>query len=236
MSTFLELCQQTAREVGIAGSGPLTTVNQEGELADVVRWVRDSWTEIQNRNGGHWRFLRHGFTLTTAAGDDTYAYSDAIDTTTGLAIDRFSEWRFADRTFPPTIYLQASGTGTQNWLIFAQWEPFSQIYRISTQVDSYPAHITINPQDDIVFGPQPNDIYVTTGEYWRSAQQLTADSDIPEMPVQFHKLIVWYAIENYGYYESAQEVISRAQKKSRSYMRQLERNQFERFGKARALA
>ncbi len=236
MSTFLELCQVTAREVGIPGVGPLTTVGQEGQLGDIVRWVKDAYIEIQNRNGGHWRFLRHGFTLDTVDSDDTYSFGDAVDSTTASAITRFSQWRFADRTAPPTIYLKSSGIGTQNWLIYAEWEPFKQIYRISTQVDSYPAHITVDPQDQIVLGPVPNGIYVVTGEYYRSAQVLTADAEVPEMPVQFHKLIVYYALEEYGYLESATEVIARAAKKKRSYMRQLEANQIARFGKARQLA
>ena len=236
MSTFLQLCQKTAREAGIPGSGPSTTIGQTGQFADIVRWVSDSYIEIQNRHGGHWRFLRHEFTLTTASADDTYTFGDAVDSTSATAITRFSEWRFADRTAPPTIFLQSAGIGTQNWLIYADWEPFKQIYRISTQVDSYPAHITVDPQDQIVLGPQPNDIYVITGEYWRSAQVLAADADVPEIPTQFHDLIVWYALENYGYSDTAQEAINRAVKKKKTYMRQLERNQIERFSVARQLA
>jgi len=236
MSTFLELCQDAAREVGIPGVGPVTTINQTGQLGDIVRWVKNSYKEVQNRNGGHWRFLRHGFTLTTADSDDTYAFGDAVDSTTASAITRFSQWRFADRAAPPTIYLQSAGVGTQNWLIYSQWEPFKQIYKISTQVDSYPAHITVDPQDQILLGPVPNGIYVVTGEYWRSAQILALDADVPEMPVQFHDLITWYAIENYGYLEAAPEVLARAKQKKRTFMRQLEANQLERFGKARSLA
>ena len=73
-------------------------------------------------------------------------------------------------------------------------------------------------------------------EYYRSAQRLTADADIPEMPSQFHELIVWYAIKRYGYREAASEVLSAASDFSKSYMRQLEANQLERWKLARPLA
>ena len=65
---------------------------------------------------------------------------------------------------------------------------------------------------------------------------LAVDADVPEMPVQFHNLIKYYAIEHYGYFESAPEVLARAEKFSKKYMRQLEANQLGRFRKARAIA
>lgn len=236
MSTYLQLCQDASREVGIAGTGPITTIGQTGESADIVRWVKNAYIEIQNRNGAHWRWLRHEFTLVTSAGDDTYAFSDAIDSTTSNPIDRFSEWRFADRRNPPRIFLNTAGIGTQTWMTWVDWDSFQQIYRISNQVDSYPAHITIDPQDNIVLGPKPNEPYTITSEYWRSPQILAADADVPEMPPQFHNLIVWYAIEHYGYKESAPEVLEHARIGARRYMRQLERNQIERLTVAGPLA
>lgn len=236
MSTFLEICQQTARDVGMAGNGPTTTIGQTGLYGDIVRWVIDSYTEIQNRNGGHWRFLRHEFTLPTVDTVDSYDWTQAIDSTTANPLTRFSEWRVNDSRLPPRIYLTASGVGTQTWMSVAPWSDFQQIYKISNQVDSYPAHVTVDPQDNIVIGPAPNGVYTITGEYFRGPQVLALDADVPEMPLQFHNLIRFYAIENYGYRQSAPEILNRAEKQQRKYMRQLERNQLERFSLARPLA
>lgn len=236
MSTYLELCQDTARELGITGTGPSSVLNQVGESADIIRWVKNAYIQIQNRNAGKWRFLRHEFTLATVAVQDTYAPSAAIDSDTAAPIDRFSAWRINDRRIPPRIFLASTGIGTQTWMTWATWDDFQQIYRISNQIDSYPAHITDDPQDNIVLGPQPNDIYTVTSEYYRSAQILAADDDIPEMPSQFHELIVWYAIKRYGYREAATEVLSASADFSKSYMRQLEANQLEQFKLARPLA
>jgi len=236
MATFLQLCQDTAREAGISGTGPVTTIGQTGLNADVVRWVKNAYTELQNRNGGHWRWLRHEFTLPTVDTVDTYAWDQAVDSTTGNPITRFSEWRFNDKRTPPKIYLTSSGAGTQTWMSVAPWDWFQQIYKISNQVDSYPAHITFNPQDEIVVGPAPNGLYTITSEYYRSPQILALDADVPEMPVQFHNLIVWLALEHYGYRQSAPEVLEHSEKMTRKYMRQLERNQLEQFSLARPLA
>lgn len=236
MSTFLELCQDTARELSIPGTGPSSVLNQVGESADIVRWVKNAYIQIQNRHDSKWKFLRHGFTLDTVDAQDTYDYTAAIDSTTTAAIDRFSAWRINDLRIPPRIYLTASGIGNQTWLSHFYWDDFQSIYKISNQVDSFPAHITTNPQDEIVLGPKPNDVYTVTGEYYRSAQVLAADEDVPEMPVQFHELIVWYAIKRYGYREAASEVLSASIDYSKSYMRQLESNQLERFKKARPMA
>lgn len=227
MSTFLSLCQDLCRECDIAsGEDAISAVaNQSGELQRIVKWVANSYTELQNRHQGQWRWLRHGFTVDTTEDDDTYAYGDVTDTTTSAAITRFSRWYLEDCEDPPKIYLTSSGVGTQNWLIYTPWEWFKTIYRIGSQNSGYPAHITVDPQNNLVIGPKPNGVYTITGDYYRSAQVLAADDDEPEMPPQFHQLIVYMAMAKYGGFESAQEVIYRAQNEGGPLLRQLEANQ-----------
>ena len=78
-------------------------------------------------------------------------------------------------------------------------------------------------------GLAPDAIYVLTGEYHRSAQILSADADEPEMPSDYHSLIKYQAMKYYGQYESAQEVVDRANDGIRRIMRQLIRNQGQPF-------
>lgn len=224
MSTFLQLCVDARRECGIPGSGPTAVTSQSGELGRIVNWVADSYIEIQNRHPD-WRWLRNGFTLTTAASDDTYAYGDANDDTTGTAITRFSHWRLNDTFDPPKIYLSSAGSGTQRWLTWTPWEAFKTLYKIGTQNEGAPVHITVDPADNIVLGPTPDGIYVINGDYQKSAQVLAADADTPEMPSQYHMLVAWEAVIKYGHYESAGEFIATGQRNASRLMRQLERNQ-----------
>ncbi len=224
MSTFLQLAQSLRQECGVAGTGPSTVVGQVGELKRLVDWVSEAWTEIQNRHR-NWRWLRYGFTFQTVADDDTYAYGDVSDAVTAVAITRFSHWLLTDRYDPPKIFLTSAGVGTQTWMIWVPWEHFKTIYRIGTQNSGYPIHITVDPQNNIVMGPKPNGIYTVVGDYQRSAQTLALDADTPEMPTDYHKLIVYRAMEDYGYFEAAPEVLARGVKKGSLLMRQLELDQ-----------
>lgn len=310
MATMLKICQDVARECGIAGTGPITVAGQTGELGDVVRWVVDSWEEIQNRRNARWRWLRHDFTLSVMPSDDTYASERAVDVQFALPISRFNSWRLNDRDDPPKIFPQGGNSQQQQWMVFADWSAWKTIYRIGQQNPAKPVHITVDPRDNLVIGPAPHsDLYFVSGateiaigetitgsdsgatvvvtavtlqsgawatndaagfistgavvgtfndeealtgdlggvavatyshqiegEYWLSPQILAADSDVPEMPVQYHNLIRWYAIENYGYKEAAPEVLARAQLKLKTFMRQLENNQMAAFKTAGPMA
>lgn len=227
MLTYLELVQKVARET--SASEPSTTTGQTGESRRLVDWVNDAWLDIQNKHDTGWRWLRHGFTVNTAASDDTYTYSDCSDSTSASAITRFGQWRLNDNCLRPKCYLTSSGVGSEYWLNYLCWEDFCHIYKIGSQSTGSPAHITIDPQNQLVIGPTPDAAYTITGEYYRSAQTLVADSDTPEMPEQFHNLIVWYAMEHYGYSEIAQEAIGKAKTFGKRMLKQLEGNQLERI-------
>ena len=72
---FLELCQDFVKEVGIGGgqaSTPTAVTGQSGELANVVRWIRDSHTYVCNI-WVDWKFLwfEHEVTLAAASREPT---------------------------------------------------------------------------------------------------------------------------------------------------------------------
>ena len=237
MSTFLELVKDLRQECGIAGTGPAAVTAQVGELKQLVDWVAQSYVEIQNRHGGRWRWLMREFTLTTTAADGVYAYGDAVDDLTTAAIDRFSSWSVNDNQDPPKIYATADGVGAQRWMIYAEWHHFRSVYRIGTQNNGKPHHVSIDTQDNLVLGPVPDAEYKVQGYYWRGAQTLEGDNDHPEMPSQFQKLIVYRAMEKYAGFNSAPEVMIRAKNEGGPMMRQLESNQLQReFRMARPLA
>lgn len=193
MSTFLQLCVHARRECRIAGTGPAAVTSQVGELERLVNWVANAYTEIQNKHP-NWRWLRSSFTVNTVASDDTYAYGDLTDTGTSSPITRLSS--FLPNEFK--IYLTSAGVGTQHWLSYWQWDDFRRVYRIGTQNDGYPAVVTIDPANQVVLGAKPDAIYTVTGDYQKSAQILAADGDTPEMPSQFHYLIVYEAVRKYA--------------------------------------
>lgn len=224
--TFLKLSQDYSREVNFAqlSAVPTTVIGQTGRLLQATENVRQSWIDIQNRHST-WRWMRSSFSLQTTASDDSYAFTDATDDQTSATIDRFARWRFEDPEDPPKIFLTSSGVGTEIWLIWVPYDYFLRIYRRGTQVDSLPAHITIDPQNNIRLGPKPDGIYTLSGSYQRSPLDFTLDADVPDMPVQFHNLIWAEAIGLYGMNHVAQHIVAKHAKLASKRMRQLEIDQ-----------
>lgn len=234
--TFLELVQALRRETAYASSGPTTVVSQSGMHERAVEWIKDNYTQLQNEH--NWRWLRKEFTLTTSSSDDSYAYTDCTDVATASAISRFKKWFVNDPYNPPRCYLQSDGVGAEYWLTYIDWESFRTIYQIGTQSDSAPSHITIDPADNIVLGPTPDDTYIITGEYHRSAQILdvTDGTDSPEMPSDYHMLVVYMAMEDAGLFDVADEIISRARIKRNRIKRQLMSSELPMMRKAGPMA
>lgn len=222
--TYLTLCQDTRRECRVAGTGPSAVADQVGRLGDIVAWVAQAYTEIQE--GKDWRWLRSTFTVNTVANDDTYAYTDCTDSRLSATISRFSKWWIESEDGPnATIYLTSAGVGGENYLKPIDWASFRRRYKRGTQTTGQPIHIAIDPQNNLVLGPKPDAIYTINGEYQMSPQTLSADADSPEMPARFHSLIMYRAMEKYGASNNSPEVFQRGGYEGGKKMRALERDQ-----------
>lgn len=235
--TFLQLCQRVCLECAIGdadGSEPTGVTNQIGELARVVAWVQTAWEEIQTASES-WRWMRSRFSVNTVADIDTYAPDDCTDSRLSAPINRFSSWRVNDPRNPPRAYLTSGGVGGQYFLGYLSWDDFCATYRIGTLTTGMPVHITMDPQNNLVLGPIPDGVYTIVGEYQMAPQPLAADADEPEMPAQFHMLIVYDAMSKYAGYEVAQEVEARAVKYGGPLRYRLERNQLPAFRTGRPL-
>lgn len=228
--TRLELARRIARECRMTASAnvPATTINQTGNLLDAVTWLDDAWLELQAEQMP-WRWMIKNFTLTTVIGIDTYEYSDCIDVPTSGAITRFDSWKFVDPMSIVTSYLQSAGVNTQGYVYYLPWETFRLTYLVGTIQSGQPAHITIDPQNRIQIGPIPNEVYVLGGEYKRSPQIMTLDEDVPEMPAQFHNLLIYDAMRKYAGAESAAEIMLRANTEGARVRSQLNMNQLPAF-------
>lgn len=210
MSDFLTLCQNAARECDLAGTGPTTVVDQVGKLGDIVRWMRNGYIELQTKKNGHLKFLRHGFTLATVDTQQSYASTACTDSTTALAIDRFGLWAIRNKHNPAKIYKTSAGVGAQTWMTWLPYDDFMALYGLGSQVDSHPHFITVDPQENILLGPTPDDIYTVTSEYYRSPEVMgnvnDTNTEVPELPTQFHQLLVYMTMDKYAGKQSAPEI------------------------------
>jgi hypothetical protein len=223
--TFLELCQALRQEAGISGNGPSTVAGQSGELKRVIDWVSRSWEEIQLARK-NWMWKRAQFQFNTTASDYDYTPADV-----GIA-SRFARWDYETLR----IYPAASGNVGEVGLPFLDYNAFLRVYLTGPRPTGMPVCYSIGNDLKLLLGPVPDKAYTITGEYWKSNQVLAADADEPEMPDDYHLLIVYWALEKYGLYEAAGEVIARAKQDKRFYLGKLTDNQLPKIELADPLA
>ena len=230
MSTNLELVQALKQET--VDSWTVTTVvGQTGENGRAVKWVKDAWNDLQI-DRDDWRWMRKSFTVNTVASDGAYAYGDCTDTVSSAVITRFTKWH--RRTFK--CYLSASGVGVEYPLIWLEWERFRRLYRYGTQTDGQPVHVSEDPTGAFVLGPKPDAVYVVSADYQIGPQVMTADADVPEMPSQYHNLIMYEAMSRYGGSRIAPEAMVRAISEGGRLRDALEREQLPKLTYGGALA
>lgn len=228
MSTYLELAQKMKLECGVSGlsATPATVAGQTGVLEKVVAWTRDGWRDIQLRHS-NWRWMRSYFTVNTAAGTDNYAFAACTDTKTSAAIARFRRWWAHDGLDPFKCYLASAGQAAEYRLIWWPLEHWRRVYKFGPQasVQGQPIHVAIDDDEKILLGPNPNATYTVTGAYQRGLQVLAANGDIPDMPTDFHDLVVYYGMQRYAFNSVAPEVLSSAKLEASRMMRALELSQ-----------
>lgn len=207
MSTYLQLCTYLRSETTDAGTGPTAVTGNTGELARMVKWVADAWTELQ-QDREDWLWMRKSFTVDTVASDGAYEYTDCTDTVSAAAISRFARWYTGPEDWK--CYLTSTGVSGEYFLPWLEWEDFKRLYRFGTQTNGPPAHVSMDPTQAFVLGPKPDAIYTISGDYQTGPQVMTADGDEPEMPARFHALIVYEAMSKYGGTRVAPEAMLRA--------------------------
>lgn len=186
MSTYLQLCQYTGRDSGtIAASQIAAVTGQTGRAAEIVALVAEAWRQIQAESA-QWSWMRAEWSYALTSGTDDY-------TPTTIGLTRHRRWITQDPAV--TLYLTATGVSDEGELSFLDWPAFQRLFLRGSQTDARPTHFTVRPRDRaLVFGPQPDAAYTAQGDYIKSAQTLSANSDEPECPSEHHELIKWKAL------------------------------------------
>lgn len=185
--TYLDLCQRLRQEVGAAGDGPAAVTGQHGEYKRFIDWVRQEWIGIQTTYPD-WRF----------------AWAEGM-------IEMEDEFR--DYSLPGDFGAFIEGT------IFMDDRPITLLpYRVFRQrfrnaSPTTPRYITVTPVDvlrlnsKVQIDAAPGQGQKLWFEYYRSPQVLQGNTDIPRLPTEYHMLIVYQAMVQYGMYENAAEVV-----------------------------
>ncbi len=178
--TYIELAQKVRERIGIQGSGPAavsTTIPVEKEM---VQAVYDTWIDIQNHRAD-WKWMRAADSFFTTQGTSVYEVSSILDP--GY---RFSRWH--KDSFLVTVDSQKS----EMW--YLNYERYYHRHKNTTAQNKI-REFTIRDWDDAVIITPPDGAYTVSLEYQKSNQLLSANTDTPELPVDYHMLIVYGAME-----------------------------------------
>ena len=219
MATFLEICKSVAEESGTAlYSSITTTVGQSGEAGKLVRFVGKAWQDIQNARNA-WRWMRGEFLKDAVIGTARY-------TASGFSIADWADW-IGDTPFllPMSIYDPAIGVADEGTLRQTGFDEWYRLYGRGAQTNNRPTSYATSPAGELCLGAIPDKAYKIRGMYRKTSQILSADADIPNMPVRFHDLIVYEALTLVGGHEENANLYADNQRKAARIMQALERDQ-----------
>lgn len=217
---YLQLVQRLAVECGVVGTIS-SVVGQTGMYAKLVNWTDAAWVEIQGMHD-NWNWMREPFAFNTVANTGDYNPNSITNTVTGQQMTDLRYW------WKDTFRCQRVSIGVQDeqWLVEWEYQVFRNTYRFNVQMPGRPVVFAIRPNEkEVLLGQVPDDIYQISGEYQVLPSSMAVNTDTPAMPTHLHLAIVYKAMQSYGLYEAAPEVLSRGTTEFSRLMNQLEREQ-----------
>lgn len=213
---YLQLVQRLKRKCRVTGAVPVTLANQPEEILRLADWINEAWMDIQNTRPD-WRFMRGSVSFPTTLNKAAYSLAEilALDATFAA----FGNWK--TDTF--RNYLTAAGNTSEifmSYVPYDQWRDTYQFggFRVST---SRPIELSYAPDFSLCLGPVPVAGYTVLGDYFKVASEMSANTDTPSLPTQFHMAIVYRAMMFYGMSEAAPEVFEEGKNEFRTVMGQI---------------
>jgi hypothetical protein len=216
--TFLDLVLTFCEDTGVPIIGLTTVSNQIGELKRMVNWISRAWLHIQGVHDD-WRFMRKSATWLSIAGQSSYDL-EACNLDPGL----HRKW------FPETgrVYRTTVGKNSEQYLVERDYESFRNLWLFGpNRVVTYiPLELAIGPDESVLLGPAPIAGLTVTLDFYRSAEVLVQDADIPSLPSGHDPMIIIHKAKMYyGAYWGAREVYASGDAEYRTLLRRLTNDQ-----------
>ncbi len=201
---YLQLVNRARRECSASGPDLATlggVISQQNQRCK--DWVTTAWNDIQTSRRD-WDFMQRPFSFVTVPGQQSYKASLAP-----ASIPDFANWRRDTLR----AYRTSVGFGDEQVLPFVGWMHFRDLYQFGSNrtLQQRPTIFTVDYAKNLLLGATPDDAYTINGTYFASPDALVGDTDTPALDEEFHMYIVYKAMESYGYYEGAPEVLQRGQ-------------------------
>lgn len=132
-----------------------------------------------------------------------------------VSLAPFARWQ--DETEFYTVFVSNTAAGGQPWpLRWMPYEKFQASFVTGTISPGAPQYWSVGPGKKLLIGPAPNSAdYMVTADYWAKPTALVDDADEPDMPEQFHLLLVWRGLLEVSSVDAAPEVEVRARRNMR---------------------
>jgi hypothetical protein len=205
---YLELCRELVSECGYSGN-IVTTEGQTGQLARIVRWIRNADLELQ-KESNFWSFMDREFEFLTEVDKREYTIADLAD----LDVENVGTWD-KDKMQVTDAY------GRSSKLFWSDFRLFHHRYQNSMIASGRPTFFAVLPEGGMVLGPAPDAEYSISGWYRLNPVALKDDEDVPLVPEPFHDAIVWKALAMYGLHEEAELFIVRGETKYREALHKM---------------
>jgi len=196
---LLKMCQRVFSEAGI--SGQITSCeNQTGEALRVVQWVAQSYSDILNDQGMVWRFIHKTYTKQLTAGKGAYSFEE-------IGVPNGVQWDTREMRVAVNADLS-----DETFLEHMRFPAFKDFWLFSSRrtVEGRPLNVATDNEMNLRIAPIPDQPYWLSFQAEAMAPDLVSNEDTPVFPERYHMAIVWKALREYGMFEAAPEVVSRA--------------------------
>ena len=196
---FLSLCRRVFSEAGISGQ-LVSCENQTGEALRVVQWVAQGYADILEDQAMQWNFEHKNFTAQLTPNKGTYTFAE-------LGVPLGVKWDTRSMRVAAN-----AGMSDETFLAHMAFSEFRNFWLFSSRrtVASRPLNVASDTETNLRIAPLPEEAYWLDFQCEVRAAPLVRDGDTPVFPERFHIAIVWKALREYGMFEAAPEVVSRA--------------------------
>lgn len=206
--TLLELVNATRRRAGVKKAALATLVGATGMDADLLMWVQDVWTDLQNESQNWWFRACVDQTLALAASDDDYAIPTGLETIN-----------------PRTVTVYENSKQDESDVFFMPYEDWRVSKDTVETSEGRPRYYTITPHNVINVWPVPDQIYTLRFDGVYDIDEPTLDADLLGKTItnthtapgfqtlenRYHWYIVWAAVARYAETHEDSQTLARAQ-------------------------
>jgi len=190
MSNFLKLCQNVRAQAGISGSGPTNVTGQTAIYADVVRWVTESYNEIQTEHE-NWNFLHSSYSVPIPA-----YFGEISMPLEGVRVISHESFIIRDVN---------SNRTRVKYIPFSVWK-LEDKFILGPSENGVPEFLTQLPNKNLKFYPTIEEDGSIEFEGYREPHIMINSIDSPILPTQYHTLIEFKALMKYASFYNATEM------------------------------